>query len=83
MQAVTNAMEQQAQHLAEDERLRQLRESTRAVQVHRLRQSAGRHTGEVARQLLNSERGQQAQDTAKQVSKNLLAAYEQHRGTRG
>ncbi|WP_433664543.1 RDD family protein [Nocardia sp. CA-128927] len=82
MQAVTNAMKQQAQHLAEDERLRQLRESTQAIQLRRLGQDAGRQTGDAARQLLNSERGQQAQDTAKKVSANLRAVYDRRRGTR-
>ncbi|MFD6156143.1 RDD family protein [Nocardia sp. NPDC060256] len=80
-QAVTNAMKQQAQHLAEDERLRQLRESSQAVQLRRLGQEAGRHTGEAARQLLNSERGQQAQDTAKKFSANLRAVYDKRRHT--
>ncbi|MFI6995983.1 RDD family protein [Nocardia sp. NPDC050175] len=79
MQAVSNAMKQQAQHLAEDERLRQLRESAQAAQLRRLGQDAGRHTGEAARQLLNSERGQQAQDTAKKFSANLRAVYDKRR----
>lgn len=79
MQAVTDAMKQQAHHLAEDERLRQLRESTQAAQLRRLGQDAGRHTGEAARQLLNSERGQQAQDTAKRARANLRAVYDKRR----
>ncbi|MEU7141945.1 RDD family protein [Nocardia sp. NPDC046473] len=83
MQAVGNAMKQQAQHLAEDERLRQLRESTQAAQLRKLGQDAGRHTGEAARQLLNSERGQQAQDSAKKLSANLRAAYDKRRRTSG
>lgn len=82
MRAVTSAMQEKAQHLAEDERLRQLRESNQAAQLRRIGQDAGRHTGAAARQLLNSERGQQAQDTAKKVSSNLRAVYGKRRGTR-
>ncbi|MFC9435260.1 RDD family protein [Nocardia sp. NPDC057030] len=81
MHAVTSAMREQAQHLAEDERLRQLRESNQAAQLRRIGQDAGRHTGATARQLLNSERGQQAQDTAKRVGSNLRAAYAKRRGS--
>ncbi|MFE9581800.1 RDD family protein [Nocardia sp. NPDC006044] len=82
MHAVTSAMKEQAQHLAEDERLRQLRESDRAAQLRRIGQDASRHSGAAARQLLNSERGQQAQDTAKRVGSNLRAVYDKRRGTR-
>ncbi|MFI6046913.1 RDD family protein [Nocardia sp. NPDC051321] len=79
MQAVTNAMKQHAQQLAEDDRLRQVRESTQAAQLRRLGQDASRHTGEAARQLLNSERGQQAHNAAKKATANLRAAYDKRR----
>lgn len=82
MHAVTNAMKEQAQHLAEDERLRRLRESNQAAQLRRIGQDAGRQTGAAARQLLDSERGQQAQDTVKKVGSNLRAAYDKRRGPR-
>ncbi|PXX58749.1 putative RDD family membrane protein YckC [Nocardia tenerifensis] len=82
VQAVTDAMKQQAQQLAEDERLRRLRESARSAPLRRLGQDAGRHTGEAARQLLDSDRGQQAQDAAKRVGANLRAAYGKRRRTR-
>ncbi|MFF3227477.1 RDD family protein [Nocardia suismassiliense] len=79
VQAVSQAMKQHAQHLSEDERLRELRASTQATQLHRLGESAGRHTGETARQLLDSERGQQAQATAKKVGTSLRTVYARRR----
>ncbi|CAM4143379.1 RDD family protein [Nocardia ninae] len=79
VQAVSQAMKQHAEHLSEDERLRELRASTQATQLRRLGQSAGKHTGEAARQLLDSERGQQAQATAKKVGTNLRATYARRR----
>ncbi|QBS45136.1 RDD family protein [Nocardia sp. CS682] len=79
VQAVSQAMKQHAQHLSEDERFRELRASTQATQLRLLSQSAGKHTGETVRQLLDSERGQQAQATAKKVGTNLRATFARRR----
>ncbi|MFI9407788.1 RDD family protein [Nocardia sp. NPDC052316] len=79
VQAVSQAMKEHAQHLSADERLRELRASTQATQLRRLGEHAGRHTGETVRQLRDSERGQQAQATAKKVGTNLRAVYARRR----
>ncbi|WP_433734095.1 RDD family protein [Nocardia sp. CA-129566] len=78
-QSAKDVAQQAAARLAEDERIRTLRESQQAQQLRNLSHAAGRRTTEVARQALTSERGQQAQRAAKRMGAGLKNAYDKRR----
>ncbi|WP_280408795.1 RDD family protein [Nocardia brasiliensis] len=79
-QGAAAAAKDSAARLAEDERVRQVRESEPAQRVVALGQQAGRRTGAAARQVIASERGQQAQRVAKLAGGALRNAYDKRRG---
>ncbi|WP_433576306.1 RDD family protein [Nocardia brasiliensis] len=82
-QGAAAAAKDSAARLAEDERVRQVRESEQAQRVVALGQQAGRRTGAAARQVIASERGQQAQRVAKLTGGALRNAYNNRRGGPG